>query len=169
MLRLFTLAALLLVSLSGCQSQGTLGKGPADRSSMGWHCEVDQAAKEVWRCDKKSPGDNAVFTTAPPGPKSASAATPATDAMVNADLASLGYSLQLGAYGSRQKAREVAENLDLEGDVQVREILVNGRTFAIILWGQYASRDAAEAAAQALTINYWVRSMRSVADATVRQ
>jgi septal ring-binding cell division protein DamX len=81
---------------------------------------------------------------------------------------SSGYSIQLGAYDSPDKALDASRNLGLEGDIQIRQILSKGREFSVILLGQYPNRAKADAAAQALGVNYWVRSMRSLANATVQ-
>ncbi|MDG2115835.1 MAG: SPOR domain-containing protein [Porticoccaceae bacterium] len=76
-----------------------------------------------------------------------------------------GYSLQLGAYRSRQQAHQAAENMLLTGPVEIRDIISQGKPFSVILLGHYASRSEAELAAQYLTVNYWIRSMRSLVDA----
>jgi septal ring-binding cell division protein DamX len=179
LLRRFIFMSLALVSLSGCQSQSPLEKAIVDSDSMLWQCTVNQVDQDSWSCDRKRPQnqESTVVVTQPEedskSPAVKQQAAPATTDIVKASVAkgsmSSGYSLQLGAYRSLEKAYKVAAGLDLNGDIQVREIIVNGSTLAVILWGQYPSRDAAEVAAQTLTINYWVRSMESVTNATVRQ
>ncbi|MGB0669503.1 MAG: SPOR domain-containing protein [Porticoccaceae bacterium] len=78
-----------------------------------------------------------------------------------------GYSIQLGAFDSPEQARARAAELGLEGNSQIRRIVSGGRVFNVVLLGQYVSRSEAEAAAEMLGIDYWVRSLRSLADATV--
>ena len=76
--------------------------------------------------------------------------------------------MRLGAFDSPDKARRVAAALDVEGGIQTTQNLSRGTTFAETLMGQYASRAEADAVAETLGINYWVRSLRSLADATVQ-
>ena len=83
-----------------------------------------------------------------------------------------GYSIQLGAYANPQIAARVVEQMAVDGDIDVVEVLSNGKTFSIVLLGQYPSRAEAQNIADRLTsqrpeIRYWIRSMRSVRDAAV--
>jgi septal ring-binding cell division protein DamX len=79
-----------------------------------------------------------------------------------------GYGLQLGAYASREKAEQVAQSMILDEDIQVRAIMSNGRALWVIVLGPYQTRVDAEVAAKPLITNYWIRSMRSLADAAVK-
>lgn len=79
-----------------------------------------------------------------------------------------GYTIQLGAFDSPEQARSVAAGLRIEGDIQITQVLSRGTIFSVILTGNYSSRTQANAVAETLGINYWVRSLRSLADATVQ-
>ena len=85
---------------------------------------------------------------------------------------SSGYSIQLGAYANAQIAARIVEQMAIDGDIDVVEVLSSGKTFSIVLLGQYPSRAEAQNIADRLTsqrpeIRYWIRSMRSVRDAAV--
>lgn len=84
------------------------------------------------------------------------------------DYPTWGYSLQLGAYRSHQQAQQAAENMLLTGPIEIRDIISQGKPFSVILLGHYASRSEAELAAQNLTVNYWIRSMRSLVNARAK-
>ena len=102
-----------------------------------------------------------------PSPVAEAAPAKTEQSLPTKSLPTTGYSLQLGAYLSRQQAEEAAADMVLSGTLEVREIISQGRAFSVILLGHYPTRNEAEAAAQNLTISYWVRSMRSLADAAV--
>lgn len=83
-----------------------------------------------------------------------------------------GYLVQLGAFSNlqvaEQQAQQIAEELSLGSDVQVTEITSQGTAFWVVFLGHYQNRAAAEVAAKKLGINYWVRSMRSLANAAAQ-
>lgn len=88
--------------------------------------------------------------------------------VAHSDYPTNGYSLQLGAYRSRLQAEQAAANMVLSGPVEIRDIISQGKPFSVILLGHYATRSEAESAAQYLTINYWIRSMRSLVNARAK-
>jgi septal ring-binding cell division protein DamX len=79
-----------------------------------------------------------------------------------------GYTIQLGAFDNPEQAQTVAAGLGVEGDIQIRQIISRGTTFSVILMGQYSSRADANAVAETLSINYWIRSLRSLVNAAVQ-
>ena len=83
-----------------------------------------------------------------------------------------GYLAQLGAFSTLQvaerQAQQVAQELNLGPDVQVTEITSQGTAFWVVFLGHYQNRAAADVAAKKLGINYWVRSMRSLANAAAQ-
>jgi septal ring-binding cell division protein DamX len=188
----------LIAGLGGCTSAPTPIKVAANGEYIGWHCEGDISSDEHWRCDKKTLKDGQVVTTATavepvpesvpvlePEPLAASVteSEPSTRAVsvdslpvintVEAEPLSSateqsGFTIQLGAFDRPEQAQNVAANLDAQGDIQIRQIISNGRTFSVILMGQYPSRAEANKVTETLGINYWVRSLRSLADATVQ-
>lgn len=193
----FLAITFLIIGLGGCSSAPTPIKVAPNGEYIGWHCEGDINSDEHWRCDKKTLKDGLVVTTATAveavtesalsrpveSEVSTVAATPnvvetkspapqAEEPESTHESGSIhlnsGFTIQLGAFDSPEQARSVAAALDVEGDIQIRQILSRGTTFAVILMGQYASRAEADAVAETLGINYWVRSLRSLADATVQ-
>ena len=192
MIRILCTTAILLGSLAGCSSTVVPAKVGPTGEYIGWHCSGDITSESNWNCEQKTLKDGKVVTAAVPPQAAAPAApsnqepaqeepikenasSPVTDAApaetvsakTQPSLPTTGYSLQLGAYLSRQQAEEVAADMVLSGTLEVREIMSQGRAFSVILLGHYPTRSDAEAAAQNLTISYWVRSMRSLADAAV--
>ena len=83
-----------------------------------------------------------------------------------------GYLVQLGAFSAlqvaEQQAQQIAQELNLGSDVQVTEITSQGTAFWVVFLGHYQNRAAADVAAKKLGINYWVRSMRSIANAAAQ-
>ena len=83
-----------------------------------------------------------------------------------------GYLVQLGAFSTlqvaEQQAQQIAQELNLGSDVQVTEITSQGTAFWVVFLGHYQNRAAADVAAKKLGINYWVRSMRSLANAAAQ-
>ena len=83
-----------------------------------------------------------------------------------------GYLVQLGAFSAlqvaEQQAQQIAQELNLGSDVQVTEITSQGTAFWVVFLGHYQNRAAADVAAKKLGINYWVRSMRSLANAAAQ-
>ena len=192
MIRILCTTAILLGTLAGCSSTVVPAKVGPTGEYIGWHCSGDITSESNWNCEQKTLKDGKVVTAAVPPQAAAPAAPsnqePAQGEPIKENAPSLvteaapaetvsakthpsppttGYSLQLGAYLSRQQAEEVAADMVLSGTLELREIMSQGRAFSIILLGHYPTRSDAEAAAQNLTISYWVRSMRSLADAAV--
>ena len=142
---------------------------------IGWHCEGDISSDKHWRCDKKTLKNGQVVTTATaveappqavaepmPGPQPAAASSEVQEPKLS------GYTIQLGAFDNPEQAQTVAAGLGVEGDIQIRQIISRGTTFSVILMGQYSSRAEANAVAETLSINYWVRSLRSLVNAAVQ-
>lgn len=192
MIRILFTTAILLGMLAGCSSAVVPAKVGPNGEYIGWHCSGDIASDGDWLCEKKTLKDGKVVTAAV-SPQAAAPVAPSMQepiqesvkdsvpivesvpsplveiapAKTESSPPTTGYSLQLGAYLSRQQAEEAAADMVLSGALEVREIMSQGRAFSVILLGHYPTRSAAEAAAQNLTISYWVRSMRSLADAAV--
>jgi septal ring-binding cell division protein DamX len=80
--------------------------------------------------------------------------------------------VQQGAFSAlqvaEQQAQQIAQELNLGSDVQVTEITSQGTAFWVVFLGHYQNRAAADVAAKNLGINYWVRSMRSLANAAAQ-
>jgi septal ring-binding cell division protein DamX len=197
LIRILFTTAVLLGTLPGCSSTVVPAKVGPNGEYIGWHCSGDITSESDWRCEQKTLKDGKVVTAAAPPPAAAPVAqssqeptqepvkesapivesvpSPVAEAapakteqsLPTKSLPTTGYSLQLGAYLSRQQAEEAAADMVLSGTLEVREIISQGRAFSVILLGHYPTRNEAEAAAQNLTISYWVRSMRSLADAAV--
>ena len=142
---------------------------------IGWHCEGDISSDKHWRCDKKTLKNGQVVTTATaveapppavaepmPGPQPAAARSEVQEPKL------YGYTIQLGAFDNPEQAQTVAAGLGVEGDIQIRQIISRGTTFSVIVMGQYSSRAEANAVAETLSINYWVRSLRSLVNAAVQ-
>jgi septal ring-binding cell division protein DamX len=142
---------------------------------IGWHCEGDISSDKHWRCDKKTLKNGQVVTTATaveapppavaepmPAPQPAAASSEVQEPKLS------GYTIQLGAFDNPEQAQTVAAGLGVEGDIQIRQIISRGTTFSVILMGQYSSRAEANAVAETLSINYWVRSLRSLVNAAVQ-
>lgn len=174
----------LLCVLSACSSTVVPSKVGPNGEYIGWHCSGDIASEGDWHCEEKVLKDGQVVVVAesapatntdrqPTSPQSSqqiievAQEQPAESASIEAmsNYPTSGYSLQLGAYRSHQQAQQAAENMLLTGPVEIRDIISQGQPYSVILLGHYASRSEAELAAQNLTVNYWIRSMRSLVDA----
>ena len=180
-----------LALLGGCASNFVPADVGPDGKYIGWHCEGDVTSKQDWHCDKKTLKEGLVIqSAAEPAPTAAvteseiTVAEPVSQVLVHAIILDSevptappvyqgsGYSIQLGAYANPQIAARVVEQMAVDGDIDVVEVLSNGKTFSIVLLGQYPSRAEAQNIADRLTsqrpeIRYWIRSMRSVRDASV--
>jgi septal ring-binding cell division protein DamX len=185
----------MLGALSACSSSKPPPKIAPNGEYMGWHCGVDPTAASNWRCDKKVFIDGTIVTaetaveskvdiqpssspmpvtpvvrSSEPKSETQFDSTPETISQSEPQTADSmsGYGLQLGAYASRQKAEQIAQSMILDEDIQIRGIMSNGRVLWVILMGPYPTRGDAEIAAQPLVTNYWIRSMRSLANAAVK-
>ena len=193
MFKLFGAAALLAVVLSGCSSTtGPINKAP-ETASRSWYCADNASSDELWLCSKNPVNDgqpaavNAPVVKAPAAQLKAPAAkSKAPAAKLTAPAASnkvpaapiktphplSGYLVQLGAFSTlqvaEQQAQQIAQELNLGSDVQVTEITSQGTAFWVVFLGHYQNRAAADVAAKKLGINYWVRSMRSLANAAAQ-
>lgn len=193
MFKLFGAAALLAVVLSGCSSTtGPINKAP-ETASRSWYCADNASSDELWLCSKNPVNDgqpaavNAPVVKAPAAQLKAPAAqSKAPAAKLTAPAASnkvpaapiktphplSGYLVQLGAFSAlqvaEQQAQQIAQELNLGSDVQVTEITSQGTAFWVVFLGHYQNRAAADVAAKKLGINYWVRSMRSLANAAAQ-
>ena len=175
-----------LALLGGCASNFVPADVGPDGEYIGWHCEGDVTSKQDWRCDKKTLKDGLVIQSAtelvPSAVITESKALselPVQVIILDSEVPasppeyqSSGYSIQLGAYANVQIAAKMVDQMALDGDVNVVEVLSSGKTFSVVLLGHYPSRAAAKVIADRLTsqqpeIRYWIRSMRSVRDATV--
>lgn len=180
----------ILFALSACSSSVVPSKVGPNGEYIGWHCSGDIASEGNWHCEEKVLKDGQVVTLVGPtavakaeteqaqaisadrqvpdeveSTQQQQTAVAKTSVDVEPNYPTSGYSLQLGAYRSRQQAEQAAENMLLSGPFEIRDIISQGKPFSVILLGHYATRSEAESAAQYLTINYWIRSMRSLADA----
>lgn len=182
----------ILFALSACSSSVVPSKVGPNGEYIGWHCSGDIASEGNWHCEEKVLKDGQVVTVVGPTTvakaeteqaqeisadrqvpdevestqqQQQQTAVAKTSVDVEPNYPTSGYSLQLGAYLSRQQAEQAAENMLLSGPIEIRDIISQGKPFSVILLGHYATRSEAESAAQYLTINYWIRSMRSLADA----
>ena len=176
----------LLALLGGCASNFVPADVGPDGKYIGWHCEGDVTSKQNWRCDQKTLKDGLVIQSAteltPPAVITESKAVseePVQAIILDSGMPasppayqSSGYTIQLGAYANAQIAAKIVDQMAVDGDIDVVEVLSNGKTFSIVLLGQYPSRAEAQNIAERLTsqqpgIRYWIRSMRSVRDAAV--
>lgn len=185
MFKLLSLISLLLAGLSACTSNFVPSEVGPNGEYLGWHCEGDVDSQEDWRCTKKTM-KNGVLVTAPvsekpaieqqsiikaPVPVAMSAPVPETVMEDQPALDDGAFTIQLGAFGNRQIAASVMEDLALDGDIQIVDILVNGQRFSALILGQYSSREEALLVADRLSerqVSFWIRSMRSLRDAAVR-
>ena len=193
MFKLFGAAALLAVVLSGCSSTtGPINKAP-ETASRSWYCADNASSDELWLCSKNPVNDGQPAAVNAPVVKAPAAQLKAPAAKLKAPAAKLtapaasnkvpaapiktphplsGYLVQLGAFSTlqvaEQQAQQIAQELNLGSDVQVTEITSQGTAFWVVFLGHYQNRAAADVAAKKLGINYWVRSMRSLANAAAQ-
>ena len=193
MFKLFGAAALLAVVLSGCSSTtGPINKAP-ETASRSWYCADNASSDELWLCSKNPVNDGQPAAVNAPVVKVPAAQLKAPAAKLTAPAAKLtapaasnkvpaapiktphplsGYLVQLGAFSAlqvaEQQAQQIAQELNLGSDVQVTEITSQGTAFWVVFLGHYQNRAAADVAAKKLGINYWVRSMRSLANAAAQ-
>ena len=193
MFKLFGAAALLAVVLSGCSSTtGPINKAP-ETASRSWYCADNASSDELWLCSKNPVNDGQPAAVNAPVVKAPAAQLKAPAAKLTAPAAKLtapaasnkvpaapiktphplsGYLVQLGAFSAlqvaEQQAQQIAQELNLGSDVQVTEITSQGTAFWVVFLGHYQNRAAADVAAKKLGINYWVRSMRSLANAAAQ-
>lgn len=159
------LTPLMLAGLTACTSNFVPAEVGPDGKYLGWHCEGDVNSREHWRCDKKTMKDGIVVT------ETESTGTSKTQPALKDN----GFTIQLGAYASRQVAESVAASLAVEGQVNTVDIMASGQVVTVVILGQYISKEQAQGAAVRLNeisdgkkINYWIRSMRSLLDAVVK-
>lgn len=185
MFKLLWLTPLLLSTLTACTSNFVPSEVGPNGEYIGWHCEGDVNSQEDWRCAKKTMKDGVLITT----PVSAEpvivedspaqepvfvalpAAAPEAVSEQQPTLSSSGFTIQIGAFASREVAASVIDDLVLEGDIQIVDTLVNGQPYSVVVLGQYSSREEAQQGAAQLAaqqVNYWIRSMRSLRDAAVQ-
>ena len=193
MFKLFGATALLAVVLSGCSSTtGPINKAP-ETASRSWYCADNASSDELWLCSKNPVNDGQPAAVNAPVVKAPAAQLKAPAAKLKAPAAKLtapaasnkvpaapiktphplsGYLVQLGAFSAlqvaEQQAQQIAQELNLGSDVQVTEITSQGTAFCVVFLGHYQNRAAADVAAKKLGINYWVRSMRSLANAAAQ-
>ena len=193
MFKLFGATALLAVVLSGCSSTtGPINKAP-ETASRSWYCADNASSDELWLCSKNPVNDGQPAAVNAPVVKAPAAQLKAPAAKLKAPAAKLtapaasnkvpaapiktphplsGYLVQLGAFSAlqvaEQQAQQIAQELNLGSDVQVTEITSQGTAFWVVFLGHYQNRAAADVAAKKLGINYWVRSMRSLANAAAQ-
>lgn len=186
MFKLFGAAALLAVVLIGCSSTtGPINKAP-ETASRSWYCADNASSDELWLCSKNPVNDGQPAAVNAPVVKAPAAQLKAPAAKLTAPAASnkvpaapiktphplSGYLVQLGAFSTlqvaEQQAQQIAQELNLGSDVQVTEITSQGTAFWVVFLGHYQNRAAADVAAKKLGINYWVRSMRSLANAAAQ-
>jgi len=191
---------LLLAGLAGCTSNFVPAEVGPDGEYIGWHCEGDVSSRDHWRCEKKtmkegvlvsSPavavkeGESVIeelatdepVTEAPvkEAPAPAVVSEPVSESSSQPALPDSGFTVQLGAYTSRQIAESVANSFKIDGPLKTVDIMTNGQRFSVVILGQYSTKEQAQQAAEQLNetldgkqINYWVRSMRSLLDAVVK-
>lgn len=205
MFKLLWLTPLLLAGLTGCTSNFVPADVGPDGEYIGWHCEGDVSSQDHWRCEKKTMKEGVLVSspTAPvedkesvtdePAIKLAVIEEPVIEGPVTEEpaptailestsesspqpiLPSSGFTIQLGAYASRQIAESVADSFEIDGPLKTVDILTNGQRFSVVILGQYNTKEQAQQAAEQLNetsddrqINYWIRSMRSLLDAVVK-
>ena len=200
MFKLLWLTPLLLAGLTGCTSNFVPADVGPDGEYIGWHCEGDVSSRDHWRCEKKTMKDGVLVSspavpvedkesvieeslvekpvteepvTEEPAP--AVVSEPDSDSSPQPTLQNSGFTIQLGAYTSRQIAESVADSIQIDGPLKTVDILTNGQRFSVVILGQYSTKEQAQQAAEQLSetpdgkqINYWVRSMRSLLDAVVK-
>ena len=200
MFKLLWLTPLLLAGLTGCTSNFVPADVGPDGEYIGWHCEGDVSSRDHWRCEKKTMKDGVLVSspavpvedkesvieesllekpvteepvTEEPAP--AVVSEPDSDSSPQPALENSGFTIQLGAYTSRQIAESVADSFQIDGPLKTVDILTNGQRFSVVILGQYSTKEQAQQAAEQLSetpdgkqINYWVRSMRSLLDAVVK-
>jgi len=188
--KLLWLTPLLLAGLTGCTSNFVPADVGPDGKYIGWHCEGDVSSRDHWRCEKKTMKEGVLVSspTAPvedkesvieepaieePAPTVVS--KPASDSSPLPALQNSGFTIQLGAYTSRQIAESVADSFEVDGLLKTVDIMTNGQRFSVVILGQYSTKEQAQQAAEQLNetsddkqINYWIRSMRSLLDAVVK-
>ncbi|MDA9090804.1 SPOR domain-containing protein [Porticoccaceae bacterium] len=200
MFKLQWITLLLLAGLAGCTSNFVPAEVGTDGEYIGWHCEGDVSSRDHWRCEKKtmkegvlvsSPavavkeGESVIeelatdepVTEAPvkEAPAPAVVSEPVSESSSQPALPDSGFTVQLGAYTSRQIAESVANSFKIDGPLKTVDIMTNGQRFSVVILGQYSTKEQAQQAAEQLNetldgkqINYWVRSMRSLLDAVVK-
>ena len=200
MFKLLWLTPLLLAGLTGCTSNFVPADVGPDGEYIGWHCEGDVSSRDHWRCEKKTMKEG-VLVSSPTAPVEDKESVtdepiikvavieeplteePAPTAILESTsesspqpiLPNSGFTIQLGAYASRQIAESVADSFQIDGPLKTVDILTNGQRFSVVILGQYSTKEQAQQAAEQLSetpdgkqINYWVRSMRSLLDAVVK-
>ena len=159
MIRILFTTAVLLGTLAGCSSTVVPAKVGPNGEYIGWHCSGDITSEGDWHCEQKTLKDGKVVTAAAPPPAAAPVAQSSQEPVKESapivesvpspvaeaapakteqspptkSLPTTGYSLQLGAYLSRQQAEEAAADMVLSGTLEVREIISQGRAFSVIL------------------------------------
>jgi septal ring-binding cell division protein DamX len=84
------------------------------------------------------------------------------------DISANCFTVQLGAYLSREVAERAADNISLsEGELRVRNIVDGERYLFVLVYGQYSSRQQAEIVTEQLMalnpgLNYWIRTIASM-------
>lgn len=190
MFKLQWITLLLLAGLAGCTSNFVPAEVGPDGEYIGWHCEGDVSSRDHWRCEKKTMKEG-VLVSSPAAavkeeesvieepvteaPAPAVVSEPVSEPSSQPAMPDSGFTVQLGAYTSRQIAESVANSFKIDGPLKTVDIMTNGQRFSVVILGQYSTKEQAQQAAEQLNetldgkqINYWVRSMRSLLDAVVK-
>ena len=178
--------------LSACSGHSPIDSsrsspGP-DGEYVGWHCQGAIESSDTWNCSEQllkggelvSPiqvqvetdmntrlSDSEVTVGERTGAETAN-----DNSRVNQvsafDISANGFTVQLGAYLSREVAERAADNISLsEGELRVRNIVDGERYLFVLVYGQYSSRQQAEIVTEQLMalnpgLNYWIRTIASM-------
>lgn len=178
-----------IVFLSACTFFDDTSGAISREEYLGWYCEADIDASDQWRCSKRLlsgalPIDKQPIAKDQPAEKNLSELAPQkileqpVEPTVNQSLVTNfnsdfnnsadGYTVQLGAYLSRAMAEQSAGNIVIDnGQLMVQSIMLDGQYRFVIVYGQYQSREQAQAIAERLMalnpqLEYWVRSIKSL-------
>ena len=192
--RLINILALSLgvVYLSACTFFDDRSGAISREEYLGWYCEADIDASDQWRCSKRllsgalpiEAVDKQPIAKDQPAEKNLSEPAPqitleqpveptvnqslVTNLNSDSNISADGYTVQLGAYLSRAMAEQSAGNIVIDnGQLMVQSIMLDGQYRFVIVYGQYQSREQAQASAERLMalnpqLAYWVRSIKSL-------
>lgn len=191
------LLALISLTISGCSSLGSESAADTDKVYTGWYCEGQINSDDNWHCSQGPlkagvpisiperqaepenmgavvdtnmvPEEGASEPIAEPSEELSEEPSeePITEPAIF-DISGSGYTVQLGAYLSQAMAEQAADKIILnQGELRVRDIVVDDRYMFVVVFGQYATRQQATAAAEQLNqlnpgLGYWVRTIASM-------
>lgn len=178
-----------IVFLSACTFFDDTSGAISREEYLGWYCEADIDASDQWRCSKRLlsgalPIDKQPIAKDQPAEENLSELAPqkileqpveptvnqslVTNFNSDFNISADGYTVQLGAYLRRAMAEQSAGNIVIDnGQLMVQSIMLDGQYRFVIVYGQYQSREQAQASAERLMalnpqLAYWVRSIKSL-------